>query len=151
MKQLLMLLGLIACVPLLSSSEALSQTSPPTAAAPATPDPANFTGQVVAAPTTDIRIFRYTFSPGSRTNWHSHENGQVIVVEQGRMRMQEQGGPVREYGPGETVRTPPGVPHWHGAVPEESMTQVAFAFGKTQWLQKVTDAEYSAGTRSDRK
>ena len=141
MKQLLMLLGVVACVPLLGSSAALSQATP----APATPDPANFTGQVAALPTADIRIFRYTFAPGGRTNWHTHENGQVIVVEQGRMRMQEQGGAVKEYGPGETVRTPPGVPHWHGAVPAESMTQVAFAFGKTSWMQKVTDAEYSAG------
>lgn len=153
MKRLFGLLGVVTCILLLGGSEALSQAAAPPAmpAAPATPDPANFTGQVTARPTADIRIFRYTFAPGGRTNWHSHENGQVIVVEEGRMRMQEQGGPVKEYGPGETVRTPPGVPHWHGAVPAESMTQVAFAFGKTTWMQKVTDAEYSAGARSDRK
>jgi quercetin dioxygenase-like cupin family protein len=120
--------------------------SQPTAALPS-PDPANFTGKVTAHPTTDIRTLRYSFEPGARTNWHSHAGGQVVMIEQGRARVQEAGGAVRELGPRDVFTTAPGVRHWHGAVPKESLTQVAVSFGATTWGEKVTDDQYAAGTR----
>ena len=109
------------------------------APAPAAPDPANFTGTVTPHPTTDIRLLRYSFEAGARTNWHSHAGGQVIVVEQGRMRTQERGKNGREFRPRETYVTEPGVVHWHGALPGEPLTQVALSYGTTMWMEKVTD------------
>jgi quercetin dioxygenase-like cupin family protein len=117
------------------------------AAAPAAPDPANFTGKVTPHPTTDIRLLRYSFEPGARTNWHSHEGGQVIVVEQGRMRVQERGGRGREFAPRETYVVAANVEHWHGALPGEPLTQVALSYGATRWMKPVTDAEYQAAAR----
>ena len=117
------------------------------AAPPPQPDPANFTGQVTGHPTTDIRMLRYSFEPGARTNWHSHAAGQVIFIEQGRMRVQEQGGTVRELGPRETLVVNPGVLHWHGALPGGPLTQVSLSFGVTNWSDKVSDAEYAAPRR----
>jgi quercetin dioxygenase-like cupin family protein len=115
------------------------------AAQPApTPDPANFTGTVSGHPTADIRMLRYSFEPGARTNWHSHAAGQVIFIEQGRMRIQEKGGAVREIGPRETAVVNAGVMHWHGALPGGPLTQVSLSFGATNWSEKVTDAEYSS-------
>lgn len=108
------------------------------------PDPANFTGKVTGHPTTDIRMLRYSFEPGARTNWHSHAAGQVIFIEQGRMRIQEKGGPVRELGPRETMAINAGVMHWHGALSGSPLTQVSLSFGVTNWSDKVTDAEYSS-------
>ena len=35
---------------------------------------------------------RYHFDPGARTRWHSHEGGQVIYVEEGRLRVQDRPG-----------------------------------------------------------
>ena len=35
---------------------------------------------IVLTPTSDIRPTRYTFEAGARTNWHSHEGGQVITT-----------------------------------------------------------------------
>ena len=116
-------------------------------APPAAPDPANFTGKVTPHPTTDIRMLRYSFEPGARTNWHSHEGGQVIVVEQGRMRAQERGGRGREFGPRQTYVVAPRVEHWHGALPGEPLTQVALSYGVTNWKTRVTDAEYAAAAR----
>jgi quercetin dioxygenase-like cupin family protein len=127
------------------SSVAWSQAQQ--AAVPAPPNPANFTGTVTNHPITDIRTLRYTFEPGARTNWHSHEGGQVILIEEGRMRVQEAGGPIREYGPREAFTTAPGVRHWHGALPGLPLKQVAVSFGATNWMERVTDEVYSAGRK----
>jgi quercetin dioxygenase-like cupin family protein len=126
------------------ASVAFSQQGSP---APPAPNPANFTGTVTPHATADIRLLRYSFAPAARTNWHSHEGGQVVIVEQGRMRAQERGGAFREFGPRETYVVAPNVVHWHGALPGQPLTQVALSYGATNWMEKVTDAEYSASAR----
>lgn len=126
------------------SSVVWSQSAQP-AAPPPQPNPENFVGKVTGHPTTDIRMLRYSFEPGARTNWHSHEGGQVILIEKGHARVQEAGGAIREMGPRESFVTAAGVKHWHGAVPTEGLTQVSLSFGATNWMEKVSDAQYSAG------
>jgi quercetin dioxygenase-like cupin family protein len=106
-------------------------------------NPANFTGTVTPRQTSDIRTLRYHFDAGARTNWHSHAGGQVIYVEEGRARAQERGQPIKEFGPGDTFHTAPGVEHWHGAVPNTGLTQVALSFGATKWMEKVGNDQYS--------
>jgi quercetin dioxygenase-like cupin family protein len=123
------------------SSVVWSQATQPPAPV-AGPDPANFTGKVTGHPTSDIRMLRYSFEPGARTNWHSHEGGQVVLIEQGHLRVQEAGGPVRVYAPRQAFTSAPGVKHWHGALPDEPLTQVSLSFGATTWMEKVTDAQY---------
>ena len=124
---------------------AWSQTPPP-AVAPV-PNPAIFTGQVTGYTTTDIRVSRYSFEPGGRTVWHSHEHGQTITVEQGMLRTQNENGPLRHYHPLDTFFTAPGVKHWHGAAPAGPMRQVSTSFGVTTYLNPVTDAEYAGSAR----
>ena len=62
--------------------------------------------------------------------------------------MQAVGGPVREIRPGDVVWIPPGEKHWHGASPTNSMTHIAMQEALdgnyATWMEKVTDAEYSA-------
>ncbi len=128
------------------SSAVWSQATQP-AAPVAQPNPENFVGKVTGHPTTDIRMLRYSFEPGARTNWHSHEGGQVILIEKGHARVQEAGGAIREMGPRESFVTAAGVKHWHGAVPSEGLTQVSLSFGATNWMEKVSDAQYSAGAQ----
>lgn len=128
-------------------SVAWSQASQQNAAPPTGPDPANFTGKITPHPTTDIRMNRYTFDPGARTNWHSHEGGQVVIVEKGRMRTLERGGVGREFGPRETYVVAPNVTHWHGALPDAPLTQVALSYGVTNWMSPVSDAEYAGAAR----
>lgn len=127
------------------SSVVWSQVTQPAPAAQ--PDPANFTGRVTGHPTSDIRMLRYSFEPGARTNWHSHEGGQIVLIEQGHARVQEAGGPVREIGPRQSFVAEPGVKHWHGALPAESLTQVSLSFGATTWMEPVTDVQYAGGQK----
>src|SRR5688500_10565358 len=47
-----------------------------------------------------VRTLRLRFPAGSRSNWHTHSHGQLLMVEQGRSRTQDRGGPVIEKGPG---------------------------------------------------
>jgi quercetin dioxygenase-like cupin family protein len=90
---------------------------------------------------------RYHFEPGARTKWHSHEAGQVIYVEEGRLRVQERGKAARDVEQGSTFHVTPGVEHWHGAVPnEKGITQISLSFGMTNWMEAVSDQQYSRTT-----
>ena len=59
-----------------------------------------FTGKSVAMEGKDLSAARRSFEPGARTFWHSHDNGQLLMVEDGRMRTQKKGGPLKELGKG---------------------------------------------------
>lgn len=89
-----------------------------------------------------------TFEPGARSAWHTHPAGQRLVVVSGVGLTQEWGKPVQEIRPGDVVWCPPGVKHWHGAVPTVAMTHLAVTGtvdGKNViWMEKVTDEQYNA-------
>jgi 4-carboxymuconolactone decarboxylase len=93
-----------------------------------------------------------TFQSGARTAWHTHPRGQVLVVTAGTGRVQSWGGPIQEIRPGDVVRIPPGVKHWHGAAENASMTHIAIQEhmdGKTvDWLEKVAAAPPAASASS---
>lgn len=91
-----------------------------------------------------VRLLRLEFPAGSRSNWHTHADGQLLMVESGRGRTQDRGRPLREVLPGEPWYTPAGVEHWHGAAPDENMVQWTIYGGDVNWLGPVTDAEYHA-------
>ena len=109
------------------------------------PNP-NFTGGEVKTikENSDGKPAHFYFSPGARTKRHSHEGGQIILVEDGVGLYQEKGGPVVELRAGETHYRPPGVVHWHGASPKEGGTQFNISRGGITWLAEVTDAEFNA-------
>ena len=103
-----------------------------------------FTGKSVAMEGKDRSAARRSFEPGARTFWHSHDNGQLLLVEDGRMRTQKKGGPIKELGKGESDYTGPNVVHWHGATAGQTLIQINVGFGGgTKWLEQVTDAEYN--------
>jgi quercetin dioxygenase-like cupin family protein len=103
-----------------------------------------FTGKSVAMEGKDLSAARRSFEAGARTYWHSHDNGQLLMVEDGRMRTQKKGGPIRELGKGESDYAGPKVVHWHGAVPGQALIQINVGFGgETRWMEQVTDAEYN--------
>jgi quercetin dioxygenase-like cupin family protein len=113
-------------------------------AAQQTANEPRFTGKSVVMDAKDVSAGRRSFEPGARTYWHSHDKGQLLLVEQGRMRTQKKGGPVRDLGVGESEYAGPNVVHWHGAAPNEALVQVNVGFGgSTKWLDAVTDAEYN--------
>ena len=88
-----------------------------------------------------------TFEPGARSNWHIHPVGQALIVTSGVGLTQEWGKSIREIRAGDVVGCPAGVKHWHGAWPNSAMTHIAVTEDKdgscVQWLEKVTDEQYS--------
>jgi quercetin dioxygenase-like cupin family protein len=89
------------------------------------------------------------FTPGARTAWHTHPNGQTIFVTEGAGRCQRRGGPVAEIRPGDRVFFEPGEEHWHGAAPDRFMTHIAMQQADDDgnvvvWGEHVTDDEYPA-------
>ncbi|PVU82227.1 cupin domain-containing protein [Cellulomonas sp. WB94] len=96
-----------------------------------------------------LRVNVVRFSPGAHTAWHKHAMGQTLHVTDGVGLVQSRGGEVVEMRPGQTIYTPPGEWHWHGAAPESFMTHLAMWEGpgegngpETEWGQHLTDAEY---------
>jgi len=89
-----------------------------------------------------------TFEPGARTAWHTHPLGQTLIVMSGLGLVQREGGPIEEIRPGDVVWFPPGEKHWHGAAHKSSMMHIAIQEaldGKlVEWMEKVTDEQYSA-------
>jgi quercetin dioxygenase-like cupin family protein len=89
------------------------------------------------------------FAPGARNAWHSHAVGQTVHVTEGVGLIQSRGEKPVEIRPGETIHTPPGEWHWHGAAPEHFMTHLAMweasADGnEADWGEQVSDLEYLA-------
>ena len=103
----------------------------------------NFVGGAPSRPdSSDIRAVRLRFEPGSRSNWHSHSNWQILMAEEGRGRTQIRGEEMVELVPGRPVHAGAGVVHWHGAVSDEHMVQLTFISGDATWEEPVSDEDY---------
>jgi quercetin dioxygenase-like cupin family protein len=118
-----------------------------------------FTGAVyldtVATPSGSSRLSASSvhFTPGARTAWHTHPNGQTIYVVEGVGLCQRRGGAIEVIRPGDRVFFEPGEEHWHGAAPDRFMTHLAMldvdAEGNpATWGDHVTDEEYDAAPAS---
>ena len=120
---------------------------------PSTKGPADrFTGAVRVDPLFPARdpgrtsAGSVTFEPGSRSAWHTHPLGQILIVTSGVGRVQQWGGAVQEIRPGDVVWIPPAVKHWHGAAPTTAMTHIAIQEALNgrvvDWMEKVGDDQY---------
>lgn len=123
--------------------------------------PEQFTGDVwvdrIAAPSEPgqrMVVAHVRFAPGARTAWHSHENGQTLHITDGVALIGTRDGTVIRATPGQTIYTPPGEEHWHGATPEDFMQHLAMLENgdnpatTTTWLEHVTDDEYRRATEA---
>src|SRR4029450_6711792 len=90
-----------------------------------------FTGAVyldaVATPSEPSRLAASSvhFTPGARTAWHTHPNGQTIYVTEGVGLCQRRGGSIEIIRAGDRVFFEPGEEHWHGATAKRFMTHLA--------------------------
>ena len=119
-----------------------------------------FTGAVyvdpVAAPSEASRLSASSvhFTPGARTAWHTHPNGQTIWVTEGVGVCQRRGGPIELIRPGDRVFFESGEHHWHGATPTRFMTHIAMLEvddegNAAAWGDHVSDDEYAAAAAVD--
>src|SRR5437868_4924260 len=113
-----------------------------------------FTGAVyldtVASPSDVSRLTASMvhFTPGARTAWHTHPNGQNIYVTEGIGLAQRRGGTIEVIRPGDRVFFEPGEDHWHGATPQRFMTHLAIVAlddhgNSASWGPHVSDEEYA--------
>ena len=98
-------------------------------------------------PSDKLSTLRLKFPKGSRSNWHSHSWGQLLMVEEGKGLTQERNGPVHEMGPGQPWFTKSGIEHWHGAAPDVDALQLTIYEGDVKWLEPVQDKEYLAAPK----
>ena len=122
----------------------------PTAKAPAS----NFTGDVYVTPIysgqapSRMTVALVRFTPGARTNWHSHAVGQTLHVTEGVGLVGTRDGSVVQVRAGDTVVCPPDEDHWHGATADTFMSHLAMLEGEpdgggpTTWLEPVADEQY---------
>ena len=112
----------------------------------------NFTGtaylhqMVMTDSTNKVQVGNVTFTPGARSNWHYHPDGQILLITGGTGYYQEKGSPKKIIRKGDVVNCPPNIPHWHGASASEGLIQIAITNtgkGTVVWLGKVTEEEYN--------
>jgi quercetin dioxygenase-like cupin family protein len=95
-------------------------------------------------------VSRVRFTPGARTAWHAHGRGQTLHITQGVALIGKRDGTVIRATPGQTIYTPPGEEHWHGATPEDFMEHLAMLEDPSGsphdngWHEQVTDEDYRA-------
>lgn len=122
----------------------------PTAKGPAQ----TFTGDVYVNPIyagedpSRMVVALVRFTPGAHTNWHSHAVGQALHVTDGVGLVGTRDGKVIVMRAGDTVHTPPGEEHWHGATQGNMMCHLAMLEGAgegdpTTWLEPVDGVEYA--------
>jgi quercetin dioxygenase-like cupin family protein len=124
-----------------------------------TPGPSDwFTGSVyidtVAEPSEPSRLAAANvhFTPGARTAWHTHPNGQTIYVTEGIGMCQRRDAAIEVIRPGDRVFFEAGEQHWHGAVPDRYMAHLAMhqvddEGSAVTWGEHVTDEEYKKAAR----
>ena len=116
---------------------------------------ANFTGDVYVTPIKQAQLpsrlvaALVRFTPGARTNWHSHAVGQTLHVTEGVGLVVNRDGTVLRMRAGDTVWTPPGEEHWHGGTSDNVMCHIAMLEDTddgdaTTWLEPVSEQEYQA-------
>ena len=152
--------SLIAVLAILSvaAGSAFAQTQAPidTVFAQGEPNPYGkyFTGQSYLTmlsendSTFNAPIGNVTFEPKSRTFWHKHTGGQILLVISGEGRYQERGQKVRIIKKGDVVRIAPNVEHWHGAGINTWMTHISVETNvpnnKSEWLESVRDKDFAS-------
>jgi quercetin dioxygenase-like cupin family protein len=93
------------------------------------------------------------FTPTARTNWHSHAKGQTLICTDGLGVVVSRDGTVIQLRPGDTVWTPAGEEHWHGATAGNMMCHYALLEAVedgdgTTWLEPVDGDAYASANAS---
>ena len=102
--------------------------------------------------TEGVGIGNVTFEPGCRNNWHIHHaqkgGGQILLCTAGRGWYQEWGKPAQQLHPGDVVKIPAGVKHWHGAAKDSWFAHLSVEVPgeetSNEWLEPVDDQSYNA-------
>jgi quercetin dioxygenase-like cupin family protein len=105
-------------------------------------------GEVLLPHDAGSGVNRVTFAPGSRTFWHRHAGGQMLIGCAGGGLVVTRDGVVG-IGEGAVVHAFAGEEHWHGALPDSFLSHQSIVLGgATDWLDEVSEEEYLAAVAS---
>lgn len=88
----------------------------------------------------DVAPAIVNFEPNGFTDWHSHSQGQYLIVTDGTGRFQEWGQPIQIITKGDVVWIAPDIKHWHGAGEFTAMSHVAISpiqGNSVTWMETV--------------
>ena len=89
-----------------------------------------------------------SFTPGARTNWHTHKTRQVLVATHGTGMIEVRGKPPRILRAGDIAEVPPGLVHWHGAIVGHLFAHISFLEiegpDNNSWMESVDESHYQA-------
>ncbi len=106
-------------------------------------DGAHFTGPAtshalhVTEEPNRVAVSLVRFEAGTRNHWHSHSGGQLLHVVLGSGYVQSRGDPLQRIAEGDSVSTPGGEVHWHGAGRSGPMAHLAVTVGQISWHQEA--------------
>ena len=93
------------------------------------------------------------FEPGTISNWHIHEGGQILIATDGVGYHQIEGEPVQVLHPGDVAFCPPGVKHWHGGSNDGTFAHIAVNTNPehtgVEWFEPVSLDEYAELSSED--
>ena len=88
-----------------------------------------------------VRLYRVSFDEGSRTNWHTHDDIQVLFGLAGTCVVVTRDGERATLEVGDVVVIEAGEEHWHGAAPGGGGEHLAINAGSdTEWLESSAGA-----------
>ena len=92
---------------------------------------------------------KVTFEPRSRNYWHTHPEGQILIVTEGKGYIQKRGELVQLLLPGDVAIISANEEHWHGASPDSVFIHIAVQpisdnGTEVNWLKEVTEEEYNS-------
>ena len=83
-----------------------------------------------------------TFEAGAKLDWHSHKEGQQLIVLGGHGHYQEKGKPIQPMYPGDVINCNPNTLHWHSSTKNTAVSYLAiYSPSPTQW-DTLTQSEY---------
>ena len=101
----------------------------------------NFMGQ--ANDLFNHNVVLATFEAGAKLDWHSHKQGQQLIVLSGHGHYQEKGKPIQPMRPGVVINCSPNTLHWHSSTKNTAVSYLAiYSPSPTQWDAPLTQSEY---------
>jgi 4-carboxymuconolactone decarboxylase len=87
-----------------------------------------------------VRLYRVEFSEGARTNWHVHDDSQLLFGLSGTCVVVDREGVELRLAEGDLVVIDAGKEHWHGAAPGSDGAHLAINLGSdTTWLESSAE------------
>ncbi len=87
-----------------------------------------------------VRLYRVSFDEGARTNWHRHDDAQLLFGLSGTCVVVDRAGTELLLAEGDVVVIEAGDEHWHGAAPGTAGAHLAINVGtETTWLESSAE------------